>query len=109
MRTRRTIAARPRPRQHNYARDGVPDAGGDERWNGFNRVADGEVGRTPDEIDGGEGERQLYGVGAAANDCGFFWRSHEHGSASDIFHLNTADLRRFGVCHHLTSKIIFRG
>ena len=77
-----TKPARPRPCQHDRARDCVADASRDQRRNGLDRVADGQVRRAPHEINRGEGKRQLDAVGAVVAAFGLTSVGHDHGSAS---------------------------
>src|ERR1700720_353871 len=49
-----TLAFYKRPHQQNRARDEVPEASGVERRNRGDRVANGEISRAPDDIDGEE-------------------------------------------------------
>src|SRR5438445_12899428 len=119
MRAGGTKSASPRPAQHDHACNGVPDAGRYQRGNGLDRVADGEISRPPDKVDGSEGERQFDGVGAVVmcriivcriKVCRILaW--NEHGSASDVDHLAAANqghnLRRLMAYHDLTFKVLF--
>src|ERR1035437_6801396 len=113
MRSRGTKPTCPSPRQKNPAGDRVPDACRDQWGNGLDRVTDREVRRAPDEIDRGEGEGELDGVGAAMAGCGLAWIGHEHRSTSNVNHFAAADqghnLRRLMVYHDLTSKVLFTG
>src|SRR5580658_10694903 len=116
MRTRRTIAARPRPCKENGPSNRVPNAGGDQRRNGFDRVADREVRRSPYQIDRRKRQRQLDGVGTVAAALRAVWIRREHGSASYVYHLfapqlldgrpaaaiQGQNLRRAMVSHNLT-------
>src|SRR5437870_8749178 len=81
-----TKPARPRPCQHDRARDCVADASRDQRRNGLDSVADGQVRRTPHEINRGEGKRQLDAVGAVVVACGLTSVGYDHESASYIYH-----------------------
>jgi hypothetical protein len=81
-----SIAARVRPGQQDSACDSVTNAGGHQRRDGLDRVPNRKVRRTPDEVDGREGERELDGVRAltAGRICG----GNQHGPAPYVYQLS---------------------
>src|SRR6202011_902643 len=104
MVTCRTEAAHPRPGEHDAACNRMPNGRGHQRRNGLDCVANGEVRRTPDEVDRYEGECQLDGVCPVVR-CRLCdgWR-YVHGSATYVYHPAAAekgrDLRCLFSCHH---------
>ncbi len=75
---RERAAAKFRPGDEDRAGENEAATGHEERRKGFNRDADGEIGRAPDEIDGAEAEDQPGGARPAG--FGFAgWFAHVRG------------------------------
>src|SRR5258708_2016203 len=85
--------------------NGRPDPCRNQRRNCFDRIADREIRRSPNDIDRHESQRQLDGVTPVLHGRGFTWLRDDHGSASNIYHLAApkegSDLRRLVERHDL--------
>jgi hypothetical protein len=88
------VAACQCPRQQNSACDCVTNARSHERRNGFDRVADREVGRAPHDVDRREGQRQLDPLGAIAAPRFRIGFGHEHRSASHVYQLPATQFKQ---------------